>query len=30
MIVTQYLIKTKEPENGFLIINGIIKDDRLL
>lgn len=29
MIATQHLIKTKEPENGFLIIGGIIKDDRL-
>lgn len=28
MIATQQLIKTKEPENGFLIISHIIKDDR--
>lgn len=29
VIVTQHLIKTKEPENGFRIIRGIIKDDGL-
>lgn len=29
MRVTQHLIKTKKPENGFLIVSGIIKDDGL-